>query len=147
LRPLAETEYTTNNQHRKGIIMDKLPVIRLDLGGKDFEATPYNATFFTFLGKTVLESGDTIENSSRNHVFLETGEPRMNETGQEVQTGTYIFTPHTVQALGSIMLNNGFPAILNKREIPRCDEDAYQQYIAQQVSADEIPDNFPEEWK
>jgi hypothetical protein len=126
--------------------MDELPVIRLDLGGRDFEVTPYNATFFTFLGKTVLESGDTIENSSRNHVFLETSESRMNDEGQEVQNGTYIFTPETVQALGSIMLNNGFPANLNKREIPRCDEDAYQQYINQQISYDEIPDSFPEEW-
>jgi hypothetical protein len=126
--------------------MDELPVIRLDLGGKDFEATPYNSTFFTFLGKTVLRTGEVIENSSRNHVFLETSQSHINDEGKEVQNGTYIFTPHIVQALGSMMLNNGFPAILNKREIPQCDEDAYQQYISQQISSDEIPDSFPEDW-
>lgn len=123
---------------------EELPIIKLNLSGNEFQATPYNATLYTFLGRTVLETGDTIENASRNHVFLETGEPRVNENGEEVITGTYLFSPGTVQALGALMLEHGFPAVLNKRRIQMGDEAAYQIYINQQI--EEVPDSFPEDW-
>lgn len=123
---------------------EELPAIRLDLAGQEYIATPLNAELFTFLGRTVLQTGDVIENSSRNHVFLQTAEPVTNEHGQEIMTGTYIFKPETVQILGSAMLEHGFPARLNHRVIPESDENAYQKYIMQQVNVDEIEDFVPD---
>lgn len=125
---------------------EELPTIRLDLAGQEFLATPLNAELFTFMGRTVLNTGDVIENSSRNHVFLKTGDSRMNEHGNEVMNGTYIFKPETVQILGASMLHNGFPATLHQRRITESDEAAYQLYLSKQITDDEVEDFFPDEW-
>lgn len=122
--------------------MNELPELRLDLAGREFIATPLNARLYTFAGRTVLQTGETIENSSRNHIFLLTGQDH-----EDIETGTYVFHPETVGAIGSILLKYGFPCFLNRRDIPECDENAYQTYIAQQITTDEISDFFPEDWK
>lgn len=124
--------------------MEDLPELRLDLGGREFIATPLNAELFTFIGKTVLSTGETIQNSSRNHIFLTTG--KVEEDGHDILTGTYIFSPETVEKIGAIMLHLDFPARVNQLNVPKSDEDAYRQYVDQQETAEEIPDTFPEDW-
>ena len=125
---------------------EELPFIELTLAGEPFVATPLNTELFTFVGKTILQTGEIIENSSRNHVFLQREESRINEDGHEVTNGTYIFAPETVNILGAAMLRHDFPARINQRSIPQSDEDAYQTYIAQQISQDEIGDFMPDGW-
>ena len=105
---------------------------KIDLSGEEFTATPYNTALFTFAGKTVLENGDAIDNSSRNHVYL------MNEG-----RGTYIFG-QVVNRLGARILREDFPATLNQRVIPEYDEDAYQLYLGNQTN--EVEEFFPEDW-
>lgn len=123
----------------------ELPSIRLDMNGNSFEATPLNSCLYTFCGRSALPTGEVIENASRNHVFLRTGETYVNEEGNDVITGSYIFG-EAVPRIGAVMLQNQFPAELHKRGIHAADEAAYQNYIGQQETADDIEDYIPEEF-
>lgn len=121
---------------------EEIPYIQLDLAGEEFRATPLNSQLFTFAGRTVLENGMTVENSTFNHVFLNTHE----SDDPEVMRGTYIFQPEVVKKMGEAMVQWGFPARLNQREVQPCDISAYQTYIEQNAAyeaehmEDEIPD-------
>lgn len=119
--------------------MGDSPEIMISLPDGDFEATPINATLFTFAGRSVIENGYTIDNETRDHVFLQTG----NE-GSKTMIGTYIFAPDKVNAIGALMVEMQFPCVLYRRDIPECDEQAYQRYITQHL--EEAPDYIPEEW-
>ena len=115
---------------------EELPFISLNLAGQEFKATPLNASFYGFAGRTVLENGDSFDNSTRNHVFLLTGE----------EEGQYVFSPRVVASMGAIMIRYGFPCAINVRTIPERDENAYQQYLTQIEPVDEVPDTLPEGW-
>lgn len=112
--------------------------LRLNLGdGREFEMRPDNATLYTFLGKTAL-GGMEFNNESVNHVFLVTGEEE-NET----VTGTYIFATAEVYAdLAGFMVENDYPMVLNRRDVPECDMNAYYRMIDQHVAAEDIPDTL-----
>jgi hypothetical protein len=110
----------------------------LDLGGEPFEATPDNAELFTFAPWAVSETGAVFNPETRNHVFL----TRQREG--EVHKGTYVFNPDVVKRLGTLMLQLRFPARLDQTIIPKSDEEAYSQYVMQQL--EEAPDYFPEDW-
>lgn len=118
---------------------EELPFIELRMDDEVFVATPRNAELFTFAGRSVLETGEVIDNETRNHVFLKTG-----KLEGDVQKGTYIFKPENVQDMGAVMLRNGFPAKLYQRTIHPNDERAYQRYVDQNL--EEASDFFPEEW-
>ena len=94
---------------------EQLPIVRLDLAGQEFEATPLNSHLYLFIGKTVLESGEIIENKSRNHIFLETEE--------DSNRGMYIFSPAIVEEMGEFMMENGYHCDVNARKIAKCDEE------------------------
>lgn len=115
---------------------EELPFINLNLAGQEFIATPLNASFYSFTGRTVLENGDSFDNHTRNHVFLLTGE----------EEGQYIFNAEVVRTMGVMMLRNGFPCAINVRNIPERDESAYQQYLSQMEAVEEVPDTLPEGW-
>lgn len=117
----------------------ELPYINLDLAGEHYEATPLNATLYTFAGRTILENGDSFENSTRNHIFLVT---RVGEEG--TITGNFIFEKSVIQKMGAVMLREGFPCSINRRSIPECDENAFQTYAEQQ--GEEVEDFIPEGW-
>lgn len=115
---------------------EDLPFINLTLAGQEFNATPLNSSFYSFAGRTILENGDSFDNSSRNHVFVLTGE----------EEGQYIFNPEAVHAMGAVMVRHGFPCAINVRKIPERDENAYQQYLSQIEPVEEVPDTLPEGW-
>lgn len=106
------------------------PVIKLNLAGEEFEATPDNAHLYKFLGELACYS----------HVFLVTG----YDDDADSYKGSYIFQNSAVFGqLALIMMNNGFPLHLNLREVPDCDVSAFNRMIDQQVA--DI-DDFPDEW-
>lgn len=105
------------------------PKIELNLGGEEYVADRSNATLYMFVGKSL----------SRSHVWLaaQNGEP----------TGYYLF--HDLPAFTNIanfMLTNGFELHVNLREVPACDEDAYQRHIGQIIAQETIEDTIPEDW-
>lgn len=104
-------------------------------GGDRHELRPNNSKLFTFWGHVALENGDTVDISTRNHVYFVEGE-----------TAQYIFDPETVQGLGALMLKRHYPADLYRRNVPQCDEEAYQLYLKQNETADDLGDFVPEEW-
>jgi hypothetical protein len=125
---------------------EDMPELSIDLGGNEFIATPLNATLYTFLGQSALPGGEIIENSSRNHLFLQTGETYQNEEERDVFPGAYVFG-EAVQRIGTVMLQMQFPAEINKWTIHPSDEAAYQVYVSRQETADDIDDFVPEDWK
>jgi len=112
--------------------------LHIEQTGEQYDLTPHNSRLFTFAGHAVLENGDTIDISSRDHVY------HIIDMGQEDQRGMYIFDPETVRQLGAMMLRNHFPASLFNRTVPEGDEQAYQQYLTQRD--DEIGDFVPGNW-
>lgn len=105
------------------------PVMNLHLPNGEFTATPKNTSLFTFMGNL----------ASRSHVFLMTSED------EKVMTGSYIFADSPVfDQMFDFMTTQGYPLHLNLREVPQCDEDAYQRYVDQRVASEEIPDYLPE---
>ena len=104
--------------------------LNLNLGGEPFEMTPDNASLFTFVGQGALY----------NHVFLQQEELEENRV-----RGTYVFsTSQSFQPLMNFMLEQGYPMHLNLRQVAQCDQDAYEQVIAQQL--DDLDSGLPEGW-
>lgn len=124
---------------------DQEPTLRLNLGeDREFEMRPTNATLFTFLGKTAMH-GIMFDNSNVDHVFLQTG----NED-ERTMTGTYLFkTSGSYEAIAAFMIENQYPLILNRRDVPGCDMNAYLRMVDQHAAseAEELDDFFPEDWK
>lgn len=114
--------------------MEEEAKLNLYLGdGREFEMTPDNATLFTFIGRLAMY----------DHVFLETGEPKDDDT----MIGTYVFNQaEAYPQLSSFMVEYDYPMILNRRDVPQCDQDAYGRYVDQVASKEEIPDTFPDDW-
>lgn len=126
---------------------EELPFIELTLGGEPFTATPLNSHLFTFAGRTVLENGLTVENSTYNHVFLYSAEEQEPDDG--VLRGTYVFQPEIVQQMGSVMIAYGFPCRLSQRYVQECDIQAYNTYVERNAEyfAEELGDFIPEDWE
>ena len=119
--------------------------LMLNLGGNEFESRPDNTTLFTFMGKTAL-NGIEYDNSRVNHIFFQTG----NEDDQTM-SGTYIFRTEANAGIFDTILShittNDYPMVLNRRDVPQCDWDAFQRMIDQQAASEEIPDTLPEGWE
>jgi hypothetical protein len=125
---------------------EPIPYIELNLAGDEFQATPLNASLFTFAGRSVLENGMSVENSTYDHVFLRTHQDQ--ETDDDIQKGTYIFQPEIVQQMGEVMIAYGFPCRINQREVQPCDMDAYNTYVEQNATyfGEQMDDFIPEDW-
>lgn len=121
------------------------PGIRLRFGEAEFEATPQNTTYFSFLGKTAIR-GIEFEQARANHIFFQTG-----DEDDTTVSGSYMFrTDNNSDVYDTIlnyMVEHRYPMIINRREIPQCDIDAYFRMIDQQAAAEEIPDTLPEGWE
>ena len=103
------------------------------MAGEQFEATPDNASLFTFAGNL----------ASRNHVFLETGKSDKPNT----TIGTYVFSVHpTYKPLSEHLIENDFPVHMNLREVADCDENAYQKLIDQAIAGEEDFETIPDDW-
>lgn len=114
------------------------PSLPLQWGDRTLEMTPYNATLYTFLGRTVIERDNEefeIDNSSVNHIFLVT---------DEGNKGLYFFAteggPFTQMA--TFMVEHSFPMLVNSREVPNGDLQVWTKVVdkAAEKFADEIPD-------
>ena len=116
---------------------EELPFITIQSEDGEFNLTPENSRLFTFVGKTLLANGDYSQNADRNHVYY-------YNSGRE--TGTYIFGKENVQRLGAVMLSNHFPADLYRRSVPEGDEEAYQKYLKQNETTDDLGDYIPDGW-
>jgi hypothetical protein len=118
--------------------------LELRLGNEDFEATPYNTTLFTFLGRAAL-NGVEIDLSRFNHVFLQRG-----DVDEQTMSGSYIFRTErngeVFDAIVSHMAEHDYPMVLNRREVPECDVDAYNRTLDQIASSEEVGDFIPEGW-
>lgn len=119
------------------------PTIILEIGDETFEATPFNTRLYTFVGRTVLENGDTIDLSTRNHVYH-----AVEQTETEDGRGIFIFDREVVRNLGAMMLQKNFPASLFNWTVPEGDEQAYQRWLArnEDKTAKDIGDYIPEGW-
>lgn len=115
-------------EHQEG-----LPKMNLNVdNGETLAATPENTILFTHLGRLAMY----------DHVFVTTTQE------QETSRGIYVFAEfmrQTFTGMQEFMLENGYPAFVNKREVPDCDLDAFEQ-ILEKHSA-EMPDTFPEDWQ
>lgn len=123
--------------------MSELPYIDLDLAGNPFRATPENTELFTFSPYAKLWNGESVPNpEDYDHVFLTHSED------EERKTGAYILAPETVQALGGIIMEYGFPARLNQMTIQECDYNARQTFVEQNAAyeAEDMGDYFPSDW-
>jgi hypothetical protein len=121
---------------------EELPYIELNLAGQEFKATPLNTQLFTFAGRTILENGMAVENSTFNHVFLHTHSEQ--ETDDDVMRGTYVFQREIVDQMETYLIEYGFPCRINQRTVQQCDIDAYNQYIEQNAHyyGEQLPDEF-----
>ncbi len=118
--------------------------LRVNLGGNEFESTPYNTTLFTFLGKAAINGVD-FDISRVNHVFFESG-----NTEENTVQGSYLFrTESTAEVYDTIvqfMADNDWPMVINRRDLPQCDYDAYNRMLDQYVANEVSEDFIPEEW-
>lgn len=112
--------------------MSETPRINLNLGEETFEATPENSSLYMHLGSLACY----------NHVFLEKGTAEDNTL-----TGTYIFSVTPVfDELAEYMAANGYPMHVNLRQVAKCDVDAFNRMVSQQVEDyDTIPDGWLDE--
>lgn len=101
------------------------PQLELRIRGEQFFATRENTTLFTFFGSLAMF----------NHVFLELG-----EQDEHTALGAYVFCDHPAyEQIGNFVAEHNFPMVLNRNEVPPCDEDAW-------TNAHPIEDFVPEEW-
>lgn len=112
---------------------ENLPVMRLGLGSSEFAATPENSHLFTFMGRLAMY----------NHIFLVTDET------DGTLSGTYLFNrihipDEMFNELGTFMVENGYHADLNKREVPDCDVNAFNANLELQTGD---LDTIPEDWE
>lgn len=107
--------------------------------GESWFATPENASLFLFAGDLALH----------DHVFIETD----NDPDSKRLIGTYIFLitqePETVEDIKEYMLNNGYQAHINLREVAECDRSAYASLVEQRVTRakEEMGDFIPDGWQ
>lgn len=111
--------------------------------GESLLATPKNTTMYTFLGKTSV-GGMDFENSNVNHVFV--GVEDEEEGG--VVGGIYVFEAFSTgyKDLTDFIIRHDFPMLLNLRDVPVCDLNAYLKEVDRvaQDFATDIPDFVPE---
>lgn len=116
------------------------PGLKITIGNEEFEATPYNTTLFTFLGRIAIK--DMEYDSSRfDHIFLQRG-----DVDSETISGAYIFktseTLETFDAIKAHLESHSFPMMLNRRGVPECDVTAYFNMLDRYVASQEIPDSL-----
>lgn len=93
--------------------MEDEPKLELSVRGEQFFATRQNTTLFTFYGEIAMF----------NHVFLE-----LQDAEDENQMmGAYVFCDHAAyQELGNFIVEHNFPMVLNRNDLPECDEQAWR---------------------
>lgn len=109
---------------------EDLPTITLHMETGEFVASPINTTLFTFLGRLAIY----------NHIFVQTG-----DEDDRVMVGTYVFSTHSVyQDIVNFMVEEDFPMMLNRLEVPDCDVNAYNRMIEQHMG--DVGDTIPDDW-
>lgn len=105
--------------------MENEPVMRIELGGSEFEAVPDNTSLFRFVGQLAMY----------NHIFF----------ARHENSGVYLFSTHQVYPqIEEYMVENSYPIHDHMRDVPQCDLDAFDRMIQQHVG--DIGDSVPEEW-
>lgn len=106
--------------------MEDEPVIRVNFGEYEFEATPDNTTLFRFVGQLALY----------NHVFM--------VTRPEESTGAYLFNQHPYyKEFEEYIIENNYPLHDNLRDVAQCDIDAFDNMIKQELDGlDHVPDDW-----
>lgn len=106
----------------------------LAINGKEFIATPENASLFSFAGHL----------SCFNHIFLIT-----SVAGKDLQ-GFYMFDEspdkkihRTYKKLAHFMIDNNYPLHMNLQEVAQCDENAFYGTSLQDLNGYEF---LPKEW-
>jgi hypothetical protein len=111
--------------------------------GSELEVGPHQLTIFQFIGQSVLITGETIENETRNHIFVTI------EQDDNISRGHYVFPTENYyfDALDFAVRNDSVMH-LNLPEIPTCDEIAYQKAIARTAlnEMEEAGDFLPSDW-
>lgn len=110
---------------------EEMPTMKLNMAeGREFDSTPLNTTLFTYLGRLACY----------DHVFIQTG-----DEDDATMVGTYVFNTHPVYPeMTQFMLENNYPMVLNRIEVPDCDVDAWQRMVAQQT--DDLEGGIPDSW-
>ena len=108
--------------------MEKEPRFKVRFGEEEFEATRDNTSLFRFFGQLAIY----------NHVFI----IKDKEKGEV----SYIFDTHPAyDKVTDFMIEKDYPIHMNLREIAKCDSDAYDMMLHEQMS-DELEDGVPEDW-
>lgn len=114
------------------------------LSGNEFEATPDNTTLFTFLGRAAI-NGIDFDLSRANHVFFHTG-----GTDEQTMTGSYMFrtdsNADSFDTITSHMAEHSYPMVLNRRELPECDYNAYMNMLERTAATEAVGDFVPDGW-
>lgn len=112
------------------------PSITLRVGNGEIEVTRDNTTLFTFLGRV------GINLSMYDHVFITRGDA--DEEG--TTNGMYIFRANSgFDALEEYLITYDYPALLNMREVPQCDQDAFNKMIHD--STNDLDEGVPDSWR
>lgn len=109
--------------------MEDEPSLPLKWGDRRLEMTPRNSILYTFMGRTAVTSAnETFEanNEVFNHVWIVTGENR----------GMYFWAEHDPEEyaqMAHFMVEHSFPMLLNNREVPACDVQAWLDEVDKEV--------------
>lgn len=109
---------------------EKDPTLNLNLGnGKKMELNHSNTKLYTFLGRTAINDVE-FENSSVNHVFVETEKGDGN-----IIKGMWFFEKfHPVyRNIAEFAIEHSWPQYLNQREIAVGDLTMYQQFAEKEA--------------
>lgn len=120
------------------------PSFILRVGDVEIEATPDNASLYTFIGHTAV-LGALFENSSANHIFLfdKLADP------DEPQGGRYVFlSEESTDTILPYMVTTGYQCHVNLPQVSSGDMEAYQTFARRvaEHEAEETPDFIPEDW-
>lgn len=120
--------------------------LHLRFGEVEFEATPDNTTLFTFLGRSAIR-GVQMDHSRINHIFFQTG-----EQDEDTLSGSYVFrtdkNEQTFDTIVNHIVEHDYPMMLNRRDVPECDINAYFNMLEQKAieEAGDLGDFLPEDW-
>jgi hypothetical protein len=105
---------------------------KLKINGEDYRANRKNTTLFTFAGSLAIY----------DHIFCVMGE----EEAADTYRGCYIFKEaqeNLYRTLGQFIVDNNFPQILNRNEVPDCDVTAWGNKMFQDLRHEP---GVPEGW-
>jgi hypothetical protein len=104
----------------------------LNINGEPYNANRKNTTLFTFAGSLAIY----------DHVFCVLGE----EEAADTYRGCYIFKiaqEKLYGTLGKFIVDNNFPQILNRNEVPECDITAWENRMFNDLRHES---GVPEPW-